>query len=109
MIQRVLLTGCLAAWLASGAAAAQGFSGSGPQGVQPTDSTADGTVNVATRALLKAQREGTYAGQLAPLRGEEAALFCACKKTNARFLDFAAKHAAPLGMTDTRGRGSNQI
>jgi hypothetical protein len=100
MIQRVLLTGCLAAWLASGTAAAQGFSGSGPQGVQPTDSTADGTVNVATRALLKAQREGTYAGQLAPLRGEEAAL------AYQRYLDTFSR---PMpGMTQTQSQSGGR-
>lgn len=74
MTRQILVTACLSVWLASGAAAAQGFSGAGPQSAEPPQAKIDGTVNVATRALLQAQREGTYAGELAPLRGEEAAL-----------------------------------
>lgn len=74
MIHRIFLAAGLAAWLASGGAAAQGFSGSGPQNAEPAAPAVGTNVNDATRALFKAQRDGTYAGPFVPLRGEEAAL-----------------------------------
>lgn len=74
MIHRIFLAAGVAVWLASGGATAQGFSGSGPQNAEPAAPAVGKNVNDATRALFKAQREGTYAGQFVPLRGEEAAL-----------------------------------
>ncbi|WP_439893685.1 DUF3613 domain-containing protein (plasmid) [Ralstonia sp. 25C] len=74
MIHRTLLAAGMAAWLASGAAGAQGFSGSAQPNAEPSAPSVGNHVGDATRALLKAQREGTYAGEFVPLRGEQAAL-----------------------------------
>ena len=74
MIHRMLLAAGMAAWLASGAAGAQGFSGSAQPGAEPPTPKVGSQAGDATRALLKAQREGTYGGEFVPLRGEQAAL-----------------------------------
>lgn len=74
MIDRVLMAAGLAAWLVCGTAAAQGFSGGESQSAAAHAPKVGTNVNDATRALLKAQRDGTYAGELVPLRGEQAAL-----------------------------------
>lgn len=50
-----------------------GFSGSDPQRADAAPKVGT-NVNDATRALLKAQAEGTYAGEFVPLQGEQAAL-----------------------------------
>lgn len=73
MTFRILMAAGVAAWLACGVAGAQGFSGGDPQSAATAPKV--GThVGDATRALLKAQAEGTYAGEFVPLRGEQAAL-----------------------------------
>ncbi|MCP1170985.1 MULTISPECIES: DUF3613 domain-containing protein [Ralstonia] len=73
MTSRILMAAGVAAWLTCGVAGAQGFSGSDSQGAAAAPKV--GThVNDATRALFKAQAEGTYAGEFVPLRGEQAAL-----------------------------------
>lgn len=73
MTFRILMAAGLAAWLTCGVAGAQGFSGGDPQSAATAPKV--GTqVGDATRALLKAQAEGTYAGEFVPLRGEQAAL-----------------------------------
>jgi len=100
MIQRILLTIGMAVSLASGMAAAQGFSGSGPQSADPAVSKVDGKVNDATRTLLKAQREGTYAGELVPLRGEEAAL------AYQRYLDTFSRPMPGMTQVQSGGRSS---
>ena len=74
MIDRIVMAAGLTAWLACGMAAAQGFSGADAQSAALTAPKVGTNVNEATRALLKAQRDGTYAGELVPLRGEQAAL-----------------------------------
>ncbi|AJW47297.1 MULTISPECIES: DUF3613 domain-containing protein [Ralstonia] len=74
MIDRMLLAAGVAAWLAAGPVAAQGFSGSAQPGAEPEAPKVGHHVADATRALLKAQREGTYAGEPAPLRGDVAVL-----------------------------------
>lgn len=74
MTTRILLATGVAVWLASGTVAAQGFTGSGPQSPEPAAPKVGQNVSDATHALLKAQREGTYAGEFVPLRGEQAAL-----------------------------------
>lgn len=101
MIQRLLLIACTALWLTSGTVAAQGFSGSGPQSAEPVSPKVDGQVNVATRALLKAQREGTYAGELVPLRGEEAAL------AYQRYLDTFSRPMPGMSQSQSSGRSSS--
>lgn len=101
MIQRMLLTVCMAAWLTSGTVAAQGFSGSGQPSAEPLEPKIDGRVNVATRSLLKAQREGTYAGELAPLRGEEAAL------AYQRYLETFSRPMPGMTQTQSSGRSSS--
>ena len=73
MTFRILMAAGMAAWLTCGVAGAQGFSGSGPQNAMAAPKVGT-NVNDATRALLKAQAEGTYAGEFVPLRGEQAAL-----------------------------------
>jgi hypothetical protein len=74
MIDRVLIAAGTVAWLVCGVAAAQGFSGADAQSAALTAPKVGTNVNEATRTLLKAQRDGTYAGELVPLRGEQAAL-----------------------------------
>jgi len=100
MIHRMLLAAGVAAWLASGAAGAQGFTGSTPQSAAPAASDTGGNGNVATRALLKAQREGTYAGEFAPLRGEQAAL------AYQRYLDTFSRPMPGLTQTQSGSRSS---
>lgn len=68
---RILMAAGVAAWLTCGVAGAQGFSGNDPQSAAPKVGT---NVGDATRALLKAQTDGTYAGEFVPLRGEQASL-----------------------------------
>lgn len=98
MMDRILLATGVAVWLASGAAAAQGFSGSEPQRVEAAAPKVGSHVNEATRALLKAQRDGTYAGEFAPLRGEQAAL------AYRRYLDSFSKPMPGLSQTQTGTR-----
>lgn len=74
MTSRILIAAGVAAWLACNPAGAQGFSGGNPQNTVQAAPNVGTNVNDATRALLKAQRDGTYAGEFVPLRGEEAAL-----------------------------------
>ncbi|WP_296224163.1 DUF3613 domain-containing protein [Ralstonia sp. UBA689] len=102
MTRRTLLIACAMALLCSGPAAAQGFSGSGPQSPAPVPPKAANEVNVATRALLAAQRDGTYAGEAVPLRGEQAAL------AYQRYLDTFSRPMPGLsqGMTGQRGSSS---
>ena len=59
MIDRMLLAAGVAAWFVAGPAAAQGFSGSAQPGAEPAAPKVGHHVGDATRALLKAQREGT--------------------------------------------------
>lgn len=73
MTFRILMAAGLAAWLTCGVAGAQGFSGSDSQHAAAAPKVGT-NVNDATRALLKAQAEGTYAGEFVPLQGEQAAL-----------------------------------
>lgn len=74
MIRWTLLAAGVAAWLSAGPVAAQGFSGSAQQNAEPAAPKVGHQVTDATRALLKAQREGAYAGEAAPLRGDVAVL-----------------------------------
>jgi len=74
MIDRILMAVGMAVWLMCGTAAAQGFSGGEPQNATVPAPKVGTNVNDATRALFKAQREGAYAGEFVPLRGEQAAL-----------------------------------
>ncbi|CAJ0822110.1 DUF3613 domain-containing protein [Ralstonia flaminis] len=74
MINRILMVAGMATWLACGIAAAQGFSGADAQSAALAAPKVGTNVNDATRALLRAQRDGTYAGEFVPLRGEQAAL-----------------------------------
>ncbi|CAJ0789805.1 hypothetical protein LMG7141_02282 [Ralstonia condita] len=103
MIGRILLVAGVAASLVSGVAGAQGFSGSGPQSAEPAAPKVGSNVNDATRALLKAQRDGTYAGEFAPLRGEQAAL------AYRRYLDSFSRPMPGLSQTQsgTRPPASN--
>ncbi|WP_413706233.1 DUF3613 domain-containing protein [Ralstonia sp. Ralssp110] len=73
MNSRILTAAGLAVWLTCGVAGAQGFSGSDPQSAAAAPKVGT-NVNDATRALLKAQADGTYAGEFVLLRGEQAAL-----------------------------------
>ncbi|MCT7298304.1 DUF3613 domain-containing protein [Ralstonia sp. CHL-2022] len=74
MIPRILMAAGMAVWLLSNPAGAQGFSGGNPQNATQAAPNVGSNMGDATRALLKAQREGTYAGEFVPLRGEQAAL-----------------------------------
>jgi len=100
MIHRIFLTAGMAVWLASGAAVAQGFSGSGPQSAEPAAPAVGKNVNDATRALFKAQREGTYAGEFVPFRGEQAAL------AYQRYLDSFSTPMPGLAQTQSGTRAS---
>ncbi|KHK54470.1 signal peptide protein [Ralstonia sp. A12] len=74
MMHRILMGVGMAAWMLCGIAGGQGFSGADAQTTVSAAPKAGTNVNEATRTLLKAQRDGTYAGELVPLRGEQAAL-----------------------------------
>lgn len=74
MIHRILIAVGVMAWMMCSHAGAQGFAAGNPQSTTQAALNAGANVNDATRALLKAQREGAYAGELVPLRGEQAAL-----------------------------------
>lgn len=74
MIPRFLMAAGMAVWLMSNPASAQGFSGGNPQNATQAAPNVGSNMGDATRALLKAQRDGTYAGEFVPLRGEQAAL-----------------------------------
>ena len=74
MIPRFLMAAGMAVWLMSTPAGAQGFSGGNPQNATQAAPNVGSNMGDATRALLKAQRDGTYAGEFVPLRGEQAAL-----------------------------------
>lgn len=74
MIPRILMAAGMAVWLMSNPAGAQGFSGGNPQNATQAAPNVGSNIGDATRALLKAQRDGTYAGEFVPLRGEQAAL-----------------------------------
>ena len=100
MIHRILLAAGVAVWLASGAATAQGFSGSGPQSAEPVAPKVGHNANDATRALLKAQREGTYAGEFVPLRGEQAVL------AYQRYLDSFSRPMPGLSSAQSGARAS---
>ncbi len=100
MIHRMLLAAGVAAWLASGAAGAQGFSGSAQPGAEPPAPKVGNHVGDATRTLLKAQQEGTYAGESVPLRGEQAAL------AYQRYLDSFNKPMPGLSQTQSGTRPS---
>lgn len=102
MMHRILPIACAMAFLFSGPAAAQGFSGSDPQSATPAAPKAAHEINSATRALLAAQRDGTYAGEAVPLRGEQAAL------AYQRYLDTFSRPMPGLsqGMTGQRGSTS---
>ncbi|MFP4592374.1 DUF3613 domain-containing protein [uncultured Ralstonia sp.] len=73
MSDKIVHAVCVATLLWSGWAAAQGFS-STADSASPAAPKTSRNVNDAARALLSAQRDGTYAGEAAPLRGEQAAL-----------------------------------
>lgn len=100
MIDRILVAASMVAWLACGPAGAQGFSGAEQQSTASTPPNVGSNVNDATRALLKAQRDGTYAGELAPLRGEEAAL------AYQRYLDTFSRPMPGMTQTQSSGRSS---
>lgn len=72
MTSKIVYLLCAAALAWSGLAGAQGFSGAADatQAVRQ----ASPRVNDSTRALMSAQRDGVYAGDAVPLRGEQAAL-----------------------------------
>ncbi len=72
MTSKIVYLLCAVALGGSGPAGAQGFSGA--TDAAPAAPQAGSRVNEATRALLSAQRDGTYAGEAVPLRGEQAAL-----------------------------------
>ena len=74
MIPRFLMAAGMAVWLMSNPAGAQGFSGGNPQNATQAAPNVGSNMGDATRALLKAQRDGTYAGEFVPVRGEQAAL-----------------------------------
>ena len=74
MIPRFLMAAGMAVWLMSNPAGAQGFSGGNPQNATQAAPNVGSNMGDATRSLLKAQRDGTYAGEFVPLRGEQAAL-----------------------------------
>ncbi|MET3444926.1 DUF3613 domain-containing protein [Ralstonia sp. 1138] len=74
MIHRILMAASAAAWFMTNPAGAQGFSGGNPQNPAQAAPNVGSDMGDATRALLKAQREGKYAGEFVPLRGEQAAL-----------------------------------
>lgn len=74
MTYRILMAIGVATWLMCDVACAQGFSGSDPQSAAVPAPKVGTNVSDATRALLKAQAEGTYAGEFVPLQGEQAAL-----------------------------------
>ena len=74
MIPRFLMAAGMAVWLMRNPAGAQGFSGGNPQNATQAAPNVGSNMGDATRALLKAQRDGTYAGEFVPLRGEQAAL-----------------------------------
>ena len=102
MIDRIVMAAGLTAWLACGMAAAQGFSGADAQSAALTAPKVGTNVNDATRALLKAQRDGTYAGELVPLRGEQAAL------AYQRYLNSFNQPMPSLAAQSTGGRASTQ-
>ncbi|AXV79480.1 MULTISPECIES: DUF3613 domain-containing protein [Ralstonia solanacearum species complex] len=72
MTSKIVYVLCAAALGWSGQAGAQGFSGAADAAQAAPQ--AGLRVNDATHALLSAQRDGTYAGEAVPLRGEQAAL-----------------------------------
>lgn len=102
MIHRILMAASMAAWLVCGTAGAQGFSGGDTQSAAPAAPTVGTHAGDATRALLKAQRDGTYAGEFVPLRGEQAAL------AYQRYLDSFSRPMPGLTQQNAGARASTQ-
>lgn len=98
MIHRMLMTAGVVAWLMCNPASAQGLSGGNPQSAAQATPNLGANVNDATRALLKAQRDGTYAGEFVPLRGEQAAL------AYQRYLDTFSRPMPGLTQQGSGGR-----
>lgn len=72
MTSKIVYLLCAASLAWSGLAGAQGFSGAAD--ATQAARQASPRVNDSTRALMSAQRDGVYAGDAVPLRGEQAAL-----------------------------------
>lgn len=102
MIPRFLMAAGMAVWLMSNPASAQGFSGGNPQNATQAAPNVGSNMGDATRALLKAQRDGTYAGEFVPLRGEQAAL------AYQRYLNSFNQPMPSLAAQSTGGRASTQ-
>ncbi|CAJ0720355.1 hypothetical protein LMG6871_03773 [Ralstonia edaphis] len=100
MTFRILMAAGVAAWLTCGVAGAQGFSGSDPQSAAAAPKIGT-NVSDATRALLKAQAEGTYAGEFVPLRGEQAAL------AYQRYLDSFSRPMPGLSQTASSAKSTS--
>jgi hypothetical protein len=100
MIHRILIAAGVVAWLMCNLASAQGLPGGNPQGATQATPQLGANVNDATRALLKAQREGAYAGEFVPLRGEQAAL------AYQRYLDTFSRPMPGLAQQSAGARAS---
>nr|WP_311526815.1 DUF3613 domain-containing protein [uncultured Ralstonia sp.] len=101
MIHRILMAAGVVAWLMCNPASAQDISGGNPQSATQATPNVGTNVNDATRALLKAQRDGTYAGELVPLRGEQAAL------AYQRYLDTFSRPMPGLTQQNSGARASS--
>ena len=101
MIPRFLMAAGMAVWLMSNPAGAQGFSGGNPQNATQAAPNVGSNMGDATRALLKAQRDGTYAGEFVPLRGEQAAL------AYQRYLDSFSRPMPGLSQTATSAKSTS--
>ena len=101
MNPRILMAAGAAAWLMCNPAEAQGFSGGNPQNATQAAPNVGTNVNDATRALLKAQRDGTYAGEFVPLRGEQAAL------AYQRYLDSFSRPMPGLSQTASSAKSTS--
>jgi len=101
MNPRILMAAGAAAWLMSNPAGAQGFSGGNPQNATQAAPNVGTNVSDATRALLKAQRDGTYAGEFVPLRGEQAAL------AYQRYLDSFSRPMPGLSQTASSAKSTS--
>ncbi|CAJ0888784.1 hypothetical protein R20233_03350 [Ralstonia sp. LMG 32965] len=101
MIHRILMAAGAAAWLMTNPAGAQGFSGGNPQNPAQAAPNVGSDMGDATRALLKAQRDGTYAGEFVPLRGEQAAL------AYQRYLDSFSRPMPGLSQTASSAKSTS--
>ncbi|WP_197338661.1 DUF3613 domain-containing protein [Ralstonia solanacearum] len=98
MTSKIVTVLCATALGWSGLAGAQGFSGA--TDAAPAASQAGRAVNDSTRRLLSAQRDGTYAGEAVPLRGEQAAL------AYQRYLDTFSRPMPGLSQGNSGQRGA---